>query len=130
MSTFTYGYDKQYKCSACNEFYEDIEILAANSWKCPECGEYIRIAAPDLNTGHTLIRKSVTELKPNDLVHMLGAEDTYAVITTEKSGKNQVSVALKGFGKKRFNTTDFVNVVDGGYYEEHWKNNSFETTSE
>lgn len=102
-------------------------MASSASWKSPDCGEYIRIAAPDLNTGHTLIRKLVTELRIIDSVHMLGSENTYTTIDIKKIGNNKVRVALKDFGCHEFHTTDYVSVVDGGYFEEQWKIRPFTT---
>lgn len=124
MSSYTIGYDEGYKCPYCNIFFNDIAMLKNNSWKCPDCKKYIHIAAPNLQSGYTLIRKLVTELKPYDSVHLPGSQDTYNVIAVDCKGKDKVYVALKGYGRLTFNHTDFVSVIDGGYYNYHWENNS------
>ena len=121
MSSYTIAYDEKYQCANCNNVYDDITTLNANSWRCPVCNGNILIAAPQLGSGHTLIRKSVLELEEYDLVHLPGSEDIYAVIAIIINKKTQVRVALRNFGTKIFNLTDFVSVVIGGYYEYHWK---------
>ena len=121
MSAYTLGYDKNYKCFHCEQFYEDVEELNKNSWKCPKCGNHIRIAAPELGSGHTMIRKKVKELKELDLVHIVGCSDSYSVIKLEKKRNQKVAVALKNYGKPEFSANDFVSVIDGGYYEDAWK---------
>ncbi len=44
MSTYTIGYDKKYKCSFCEIFYNDVNELIESSWRCPKCDNYIHIA--------------------------------------------------------------------------------------
>lgn len=127
MSTFTYGYDEQYKCSTCNKFY-DSEILEDNFWKCPECGEYIHIAAPRLGDGHTMVRKVASELKIGEFIHLPGIKGIYEIIDINNSkGEKDLCVALKKYGCRFFNNNDFVSVVLGGYFEEHWKNDLIES---
>ena len=114
MSAYTIAYDEKYQCANCNEVYDDITTLNANSWRCPACNGNILISAPRLGYGHTLIRKSILELEEYDLVHLPGSEDIYEVIAITTNKKNQVRVALRKFGTRIFNTTDFVSVVIGG----------------
>ncbi len=125
MSSYTIGYDKGYQCPCCNTFFNDVDPLIENSWKCPYCKEYISIAAPDLGHGHTLIRKSVTELVEGDLVHIPGYEDIYPIIAIEYQGTDKICVAFKGYCRVTYKVTDFVSVINGGYYEYHWKDNPF-----
>lgn len=120
MSTCTLGYDKKYKCPYCKKFFDDRTILEKNSWKCPKCNHYIQIAAPSLNSGYTLIRKPVKELKEGDSVHVYGSREFYDVITVTKNKKGY-KVALKNYGQMPYNASDFVNVVIGGYYENSWE---------
>ena len=114
MSGYTIAYDEKYQCVNCDKVYNDITTLNANSWRCPTCNENILISAPRLGYGHTLIRKSVLELKKYDLVHLPGSEDICEVIAITTNEKNQVRVALKKFGTRTFNNADFVSVVIGG----------------
>lgn len=118
MSSYTTGYDEKYKCPYCEKFFTDVDLLIKHSWKCPYCGEYIHIAAPELENGHVLIRKPVSELRSYDSVVVDGhyAYDVIDAVTQ----KNKVRVALKEFGVKIYSITDFVSVIDGGYYEDAW----------
>lgn len=122
MTSYTIGYDKDYKCPCCNKFFNDVDFLIENSWKCPDCKEYIFIAAPDLGHGHTLIRKPVRELEQYDIVHLPGSEEIYEVIAIEYKSNGDVRVALKNYGSVTLNPTDFISVINGGYYENSWKN--------
>lgn len=121
MSTYTLYYDEKYKCPYCNKIFDDFDTLIDNSWKCPNCKEYIHIAAPNLGCGHTLIRKSVSELKKYDSVHLQGGDDFHDVIAIKKDNTTKIRVALKNYGQLTFDATDFVSVVIGGYYEKNWE---------
>ena len=121
MSTYTIGYDKKYKCSFCEILYNDVNELIESSWRCPKCDNYIHIASPDMGTGYTMIRKRVKELRKLDSVHMLGGSECYDVIALEKKDSQKIAVALRKFGKIVFNENDYVSVIDGGYYEDTWK---------
>lgn len=120
MGTYTLGFDKKYKCVYCDKSFNDVDSLIENNWRCPICNEHIYISAPRLNSGHTLIRKQVSELEKYDIVHLPGNQDTYNVIAITPTNDNRVRVSLKNFGNMTYNTTDFVSVVEGGYYESDW----------
>lgn len=117
---FSIGYDKGYKCFVCNKMYglDDAEKF---SWKCPICGEYIRIASPELCSGHTKIRKKASEVVKYDSINLAGVDDIYDVlgITEKKNGK--ITLGLKNYGAIDLSPDDFVDVIDGAYYEDHWK---------
>ena len=66
---FSIGYDAGYKCVLCNKFYKFDDIDKSN-WKCVICGEYIRIAAPELKSGHIKIRKKAKDIQPMDGVNV------------------------------------------------------------
>lgn len=118
MSSYTFGYDYKYKCPYCEKFFTNTEMLVKHSWRCSECGSYIHIAAPELKDGHVLIRKRVTELRPYDSVVVSGQYIHDVInVTTQK---NKIRVALKGFGVETYSPTDFVSVIDGGYYASSW----------
>lgn len=120
MSTYTTGFDKKYKCSKCNKFYGKGDILEIKEWKCPECGEYLHIAAPELGTGRTLVRKRACELNIYDQIHLPGYEYIYEVLNiTKKKGK--IDLALKGYGKLSLGSDEFVSIIVGGYYAKSWE---------
>ena len=121
---YSIGYDKGYWCPCCNKFFNDVDFLIENSWKCPDCKKYIYIAAPDLGHGYTLTRIPIRELKQNDIVHLRGDEDIYPVIAIDYKSNGEVRVALKNYGSVTFKPTDFISVIMGGYYKDDWKDNS------
>lgn len=53
---YSIGYDERYKCVFCVKTYE-LDDVSSSGWKCPVCDEYIRIAAPELCSGHIKVRK-------------------------------------------------------------------------
>ena len=118
MRSYTIGYDDKYKCPYCEKYFTDTKMLVNHSWRCPDCGNYIHIAAPELKDGHVLIRKRVTELSQYDS-EVVSGQYIHDVINVTTQ-KNKIRVALKGFGPQTYDCTDFVSVIDGGYYASAW----------
>lgn len=114
---FSIGYDAGYKCVLCNKFYKFDDIDKSN-WKCVICGEYIRIAAPELKSGHIKIRKKAKDIQPMDGVNV--ADEVYSVLGITKRTDGKLSAGLKNYGALVVEEDDFVDVIDGAYYEESW----------
>lgn len=122
MNCFSYYTDEKYKCSHCNKKFtrDDTDVLNSSFWKCPICGDFIQIAAPSLGSGYTLIRKPVSELKRYDSIFFIGYSEPFDVLEVRPvSGK--ILVALKNYGTKKYDPSDIVSVIIGGYYENGWE---------
>ena len=118
---FSWGYDEKYKCSNCNRYFDREDVSITYHWKCPKCGGYIHIAAPELKNGCVMIRKPVSELKKNELVHVAESY-IHSIIAIEKKDENKVRIALKGYRTVMWDSRDYVSVVIGGYNKDNWRN--------
>lgn len=116
---FSIGYDEGYKCILCNKMYE-LDDVSGFGWKCPACGEYIRIAAPELCSGHIKIRKKVKEVRQLDSINLAGVNDIYTVLGITEQANGKIRIGLKNYGSLVVEKDEFVDVIDGAYYEDNW----------
>lgn len=117
--SYSIGYDKEYKCVFCNKIFELDEANDAG-WKCPVCGEYIRIAAPGLCSGHIKVRKKAKEVRKWESINLIGTNDIYNVLGITELDNGKLSIGLKNYGSIKVEKEEFVDVIEGAYYEESW----------
>lgn len=117
--SYSLGYDNGYKCLVCGKKYNLDEAMIAE-WKCPTCGDYIRIAAPELASGHVKIRKKAQELRQMDLVNLYGTDEIHCVLGINEQPNGQLRIGLKEFGAIKVDKTEYIDIVDGAYYENNW----------
>lgn len=117
--SYSMGYDEGYKCFSCDaKITSDIAI--SSGWKCPNCGDYIWIAAPQLGGGHVKNRKRACEINRLDSVNMAGTEEIYQVLGTTKLKNGKISIGLKNYGSLKVDEDDFLDVIMGAYYDSSW----------
>lgn len=116
--SYSIGYDEGYKCVFCDKIYELDDV--SSFWKCPVCGEYIRIAAPQLCSGHIKVRKKAREVKKLDLINLSGVDEIYSVLGITELMNGKLSIGLKNYGSIKVEKDEFVDVIEGAYCEESW----------
>lgn len=119
--SYSLGYDEGYKCLICDKVYE-LDDVSNSGWKCPVCGEYIRIAAPQLRSGHIKIRKKAKEVRAVESINLAGTNDIYRVLGITELANGKRRIGLKNYGSIIVKNDEFVDVIDGAYYEESWNN--------
>lgn len=117
--SYSIGYDEVYKCVFCDKMYE-LDDVSSSGWKCPICGEYIRIAAPQLCSGHIKVRKKAKEVRKLESINLAGVNDIYSVLGITELVNGKLSIGLKNYGSIKVEKDEFVDVIDGAYYEESW----------
>ena len=107
--------NERLECLGCEKVLGD-EVR--DTYRCPDCGDYVHIFAEDMQTGTriVLLRKRSTEVKVGDLVYLPGAltKDCNAVLAVNDRG-SKVGLALKNYGEYRVPKEDGVNVRDGAW---------------
>lgn len=114
MSTFTICYDKEYKCPICARLFT-YEECQAHEWKCPNCNTHILIAAPDLEEGYTIIRKSAIELKKFDILLLSGSTELYSIIDIKRKNNEEICVSLEKYKQIILKNNDYLNVIIGRF---------------
>lgn len=122
MSTFTICYDKKYKCPTCDRLFA-YEECCLHEWKCPYCKTYILIAAPDLEEGYTIIRKSAIELKESDIVLLSGSTKLYTILGAKRKNNEEVYVFIEQYKRIILRNNDYLNVIIGRCFDEISNNN-------
>lgn len=120
--SYSLGYDEGYKCVFCDKMYEldELNENSGSSWKCPVCGKYIRIAAPQLCSGHIKIRKKAKELREFESINLAGANEFYTVLGITELVDGKLRIGLKNYGSIKVEKDEFVDVIDGAYVEKIW----------
>lgn len=107
--------NERLQCLDCDATLSD-EVR--ETYRCPECGEYVHIYAEDAETGTkvVLLRKRSTEVRVGDLVHLPGqlTKDCYSVLAVNDRG-DKVGLALKGYGEYKVSKEDGVNIRTGSW---------------
>lgn len=116
---FSIGYDEEYKCMICKKTYE-LDEASSFGWKCPVCDEYIRIAAPQLCSGHVKVRIKAKELKQLDSINLAGANEFYCVLGITELTNGKLCIGLKNFGSIKVEKDEYFDVIDGAYNKETW----------
>lgn len=105
---------EKYSCSSCDIELNDDEVR--NSWRCPECKDFVRIWAydPVTDTKITLIRKRADEVEKYDCIHLPGelTGDCYLVLGTSKL-REKIGIGLKGYGQYKLLPDQPVNCRTG-----------------
>ena len=117
--SYSIGYDEGYKCTLCDKMY-DFDDVYSSGWKCPVCGEYVFIAAPQLCSGHVKIRKKAKEVRKMESINLAGSNDFYEVLGITKLANGKLGIGLKGFGSIKVKKDEFVDVIVGAYCKENW----------
>lgn len=117
--SYSLGYDEGYKCICCDKVYE-LDDASSSDWKCPVCGEYIRIAAPRLCSGHIKIRKKAKEVREWESINLAHVNDIYSVVGITELVDGKLSIGLKNYTAIKVEKDEFVDVIDGAYYEDSW----------
>lgn len=117
--SFSIGYDEGYKCVFCDRMYE-LDDVSSSGWKCPVCGEYVRIAAPELCSGHIKIRKKAKDIRELDSINLAGTNELYSVLGITENANGKLRIGLKNYGSINVEKDEFVDIIDGAYYEDSW----------
>lgn len=117
--SYSVGYDKEYKCVLCNQKYE-FDDACSSDWRCPVCDEYIRIAAPNLCSGHVKVRKKAQEVRELDSINLAGDNNFYTVLGIIERQDGKLGIGLKNYGSIKVEKDDFLDVIDGAYSAESW----------
>lgn len=124
MGTYTTGYDRKYKCINCGKVFLDSYEIDHKRWRCPCCDGVLHIAAPELAYGHTMVRILAIELKKYDKIHIPFTSELNEILDVKETENGLIRAAIKGYGVKLYEKTDFINTIIGGYFEEHWEDES------
>lgn len=107
---------ERYECLSCNQEYSDDEVR--DTWKCPECADYIHVYAEDEETGTriVLLRKAAREVVKGDLVHLHGGltEEPYQVLGVNDRGA-KIGLGLKGYRELKIDPDAPVNLRTGAW---------------
>lgn len=108
---------ERYECLDCESEFEDEKV--SDTWKCPNCGDYIGVYAEDERTGTriVLIRKPANEVKTGDRVHLHGmlTGESYSVLGVSKLNNGKLGIGLKGYGQYKIAPNDPVNCRIGSW---------------
>lgn len=118
--SYSIGYDEGYQCTFCDKMYGKDDV-SSSGWKCPICGEYILIAAPQLGIGHVKVRKKAKEVRTMESINLAGVNDFYTVLGVTELANGKLSIGLKGYGTIKVKKDEFVDVIVGAYYKENWE---------
>ncbi|WP_323660626.1 hypothetical protein [Pectobacterium versatile] len=105
-----------YKCpeNGTTHDYENVR----DTWKCPDCDEYIKICVKNTNTGEqaTFIRKRADEVKVGELVKPMGGvmTDYNEVLGIDQLKNGKFGFGLKGLGRRYFDPDEFITCRTGG----------------
>lgn len=117
--SFSIGYDEEYKCSFCNKVYE-LDEINSSSWKCPTCGKYISISAPQLCSGHIKKRIKAKEIRKFESINLAGVNEINSVLGITELPNGKLRIGLKKYGSIVVEKEEFVDVIDGSYSKDSW----------
>ena len=97
LDSFPHG-TEEYFCQSCNSYTTKNEVK--ESWKCPECGNYIEIRVKTEKLDNSCFRIPIGELEIGDIVLMERSDKFREVLGVSDSFKNNqdLFIGLKEYG--------------------------------